>query len=516
MDKAITKVTELLSEKKEKRRSIGMSSSAFRKLLGDIQKKHGNFCLNDLLISPFQRITKYHLFFQNLHSQSDVNPDYKVCLKVTWESMNEVCKYLNQCKKDQDCMSKISALSDSLNSSKTGLNFMGLGRFLKDECISKIKAPHLANKEINGKKVLFLFEKALLITSKLYCSIDTIPIEQFEIHTEQKSLLPGSKDHFIMLTNVALNKTYELHFKNLEQKNHWIELFKLVKPANLEHGKHKFSLTNFEKNIVECVWCHKFNLVYRAVEEYTGDPAPPNKEPVLKFDKNEIIYLDETASGSWLHGYKLKFNQGNKLKESLYNNDGWREYGYFPKSFIAKANPHTDLNIYSWFLNGDKNLAKKILMRIPSNQAIFLVRSSSELNSYTVTMKYNEKIVRILIQSIENASRVYFSIDRKRFFSSIPELINFFSKTCLANDFKGLDTNLGVAFREALPEPICIVTAKYDYEPAESLMKNELSDFNFSLKNLKSYFFLNYFDEWCHLFDSTGLIGYAPKTYLNI
>ena len=44
--------------------------------------------------------------------------------------MNDVCNYLNQCKKDQDCMSKIDALSDSLNGGKTGLNFMGLGRFI--------------------------------------------------------------------------------------------------------------------------------------------------------------------------------------------------------------------------------------------------------------------------------------------------------------------------------------------------------------------------------------------------
>ena len=379
-----------------------------------------------------------------------------------------------------------------------------------------------------------------------------------------------------MLTNAALNRTYELYFKSVEQKNHWTELFKLVKPANLEHGKHKFSLTNFEKNIVECASCYKyfngiffqgykcdycscqahkecishtrqcmcnsdsqltkksivenedkskfifmpdrinaaeFNLVCIAVEEYRGDPALPNKEPILKFNKNEVIYLDESATGSCLHGYKLKFNQGDKLKESLYNNDRWREYGYFPQSFIAKANPHTDLNIYSWFLNGDKNLAKKILMRIPSNhQAIFLVRSSSELNSYTITMKYNEKIVRILIQSMANA----FSIDRKRFFNSIPDLVDFYLKTNLVHDFKGLDTNLGVAFREALPEPICILTAKYDYEPVESLLKNELSEFNFSLKKSESYFFLNYFEEWCHLFDSTGLIGYAPKTYLNM
>lgn len=78
-------------------------------------------------------MTKYHLFFKEIYTKSTVAADAKELFEQTWQVMEEICKYLNQCKKDQDNITKINFLIKTLSSFKlkTDLNLKVLGRFLK-------------------------------------------------------------------------------------------------------------------------------------------------------------------------------------------------------------------------------------------------------------------------------------------------------------------------------------------------------------------------------------------------
>ncbi len=107
----------------------------------------------------------------------------KDLFKRSWDAMEEICAYLNQCKKDQDNITKINFLTKTLASFKlkTDFNLKEFGRFLRDESIRKIKTTHLQEKD-NGKKTIFLFEKAIIIISKSFNSytyIDTLPIDDY-------------------------------------------------------------------------------------------------------------------------------------------------------------------------------------------------------------------------------------------------------------------------------------------------------------------------------------------------
>lgn len=121
----------------EKINALSASDSSFKKLLDEGQMGN-SFSLTDLLVQPFQRMTKYHLFFKEIYAKSKVQSETKQLFKRTWDAMEEICKYLNQCKKDQDNIAKINFLTKTLQSFKlkTELNLKELGRFLK---VSKVR-----------------------------------------------------------------------------------------------------------------------------------------------------------------------------------------------------------------------------------------------------------------------------------------------------------------------------------------------------------------------------------------
>ena len=120
----------------EKISALSSNDNSFKKLLEECQLGN-SFSLTDLLVQPFQRMTKYHLFFKEIYAKSTVAADVKELFEKTWEAMEEICKYLNQCKKDQDNITKINFLIKTLSSFKLKreLNLKVFGRFLKVKII---------------------------------------------------------------------------------------------------------------------------------------------------------------------------------------------------------------------------------------------------------------------------------------------------------------------------------------------------------------------------------------------
>ena len=74
------------------------------------QSKRGNFKLTDLLRLPYQRVLKYHLLFNELLKQTDVDHTAKDLIKQTRDSMCELGNYLNECQRDKENLSHIEQL----------------------------------------------------------------------------------------------------------------------------------------------------------------------------------------------------------------------------------------------------------------------------------------------------------------------------------------------------------------------------------------------------------------------
>lgn len=165
-----------------------------------------NWTLNELLISPFQRISKYHLLLKELHkkrSASDV--DLKLKIEHAWKTAESVCAYLNEIKRDQESITRIKKIFSSLGLAPELMS----GRLMKEDNIrikylsggeglglgTDLNASNGSLNTSNGSarartRTVFLFEKTLLILSKnlfnKYEIRDRISI--YEINTSKESL----------------------------------------------------------------------------------------------------------------------------------------------------------------------------------------------------------------------------------------------------------------------------------------------------------------------------------------
>lgn len=516
----------------------------FKLLLEQFESKLFNsksFRLNHLLVCPFQRITKYHIFLKELFFNTEKNKlETKQQIESAWKTMENLCQFLNQAKRDQDSLDKINSLYKSLNGGIAGLDLKSYGRFIKDETIVQLSGPQIKD---TSKVVLFLFEKSLIITKKTtngkYSYIDSLSIDANLLCYNNKSMSANNSKVCFSLNNLMLNKQYYFNFKSAKLKDFWFELISIVRATQTSKVRsHQFTFTNFDKNLIECSVCHtllngiffqgfKCDLCSLVFHKECLDSAKKcqldfdssniNKEngalnregtqripdknisvnrassqieiyksvkkselndsklPILKFDPNEYVFVIETKNHV-CKGYKLRF-KSNKLHI-------YKEEGYFLDSCVSRIDKLAELNMYSWFLEGDKQLALKILTNLACNDAsLFMVRYDKV--KYVLTIKLSSKQLKHIqietnstdsFELAESGSyfvRVnktgsssndgFYTLDRKRYFKTIVELVNFFMVNKLSDYFDDLNI-LEVPFREALSEPIFTTIATYDYE----------------------------------------------------
>ena len=288
----------------------------------------------------------------------------------------------------------------------------------------------------------------------------------------------------------------------------------------------------------------------KALCKYDGSPEPPSLlKPVLLFEQNELIELVsnfEDKDTEWCHGVRLR------TKRFL------SEQGYFPRYCVQNiVDVKSELAFYSWYFQGNKELATKILNRIApyaKSKPVFLVRESSQKQKgYVISFNYSNKVQNITInnnyfshadldankdaecswflqktniQQEKNqqlaSNALYYSIE-KRNFLSISELVDFFVNNSLEDSFPGVKTTLGTPYREMLPTPLFTAVSKSDYQPilqnGNGIMHNNSDDPPLmELKKGETYFvFKEVVNRKIFLvFDSDGLIGYVPISAVTI
>ena len=106
----------------------------------------------------------------------------------------------------------------------------------------------------------------------------------------------------------------------------------------------------------------------------------------------------------------------------------------------------------------------------------------------------------------------FYSIDQRNF-SSVINLVKYYSQNTLKENFPQLETTLGFPYRLALPNHIGVANAIHDYNPLTN--PNNTGE-QIELKRANKYFIINKEQNgWWRVFNSDGLIGYAPGGYLQ-
>lgn len=266
----------------------------------------------------------------------------------------------------------------------------------------------------------------------------------------------------------------------------------------------------------------------KAVYRYDGRPPPPPEYTPLYFNQGDMILVIDDDDDDWWRGLVT-----SKTKQT-------KEEGYFPRrhvrviqNFPPQPQIISTINLeeYPWFSPVDRSKADLILNRIPNEpmETIFMVRCRTE-GGFAISIKNNGTVDHIKINicdyspltahliiwsdpSEKNEQTLVYSIDQQHSFNSIISLVNYYSQNLLKDNFPQLDTTLGTPFKLALPCPISVALAMHDYNPSSN--PNNTGE-QIELRKTKKYFVLNKEKNgWWRVYNSEGLIGYVPGSYLN-
>ena len=235
-------------------------NSPFQKKLEQCKpdKKYSGFSLANLLLQPFQRLSKYHLMLERLFKLrepkkngrgSELEDETMNYIKETWKAAGVLNAYLNEIKRDQEEFQNIKKISNSLNIPLEDLKEIGR---LKMEDRFDVKT---ASDKTGVNRTVFLFEKEIILVEKSLFGKHRI-VEKIPIY-EIKDIDFTSYNSIFLLMTDGLRK-YEFSFKNIDHKKVWRKSIDLLIVRDRLSNNHVFTLSNFGKDLQKCAVCNGF------------------------------------------------------------------------------------------------------------------------------------------------------------------------------------------------------------------------------------------------------------------
>jgi hypothetical protein len=294
-------------------------------------------------------------------------------------------------------------------------------------------------------------------------------------NNSHKLLLVNCQDH---LTTCSICNKYlnGLFFQGLKCSNCFKFYHKqcLITTFTDCEFKNSFEITLDSKYIIVPYVEEKYTMLSNEYKYITKALIKQTEldNTYLNYDTNDYLFVTESLNDNLSSGFKLCFNNyANKEALNVFKQQQGKinTASHVDNSFEKCLN----LDLYSWYLVCDKEKAVKLLERIEiqNNTNIFMIRHDNEKENYRLTIKYNKDIIKHLeIENEQIDGCFYYKIvkdNKKRCFKSIPDLVNYFrlvNNNSLSECTNGAIHVLETPYREALPLPIYIALAKYDFE----------------------------------------------------
>ncbi|XP_053987337.1 protein vav isoform X2 [Hylaeus volcanicus] len=408
------------------------------------EANNGKFKLRDILSVPMQRVLKYHLLLDKLVEETPCEwQEDRRQLGQAREVMVDIAQYINEVKRDSDTLDIIKDIQASIIDWDVpeDAQLKDFGRLLRD---GELKVKAHGDQRIKARYA-FVFEQVVLICKacrgEQYCYRETLRLDDYRLEDLTARRILGKDSRWTyqwMLVHKQEYTAYTLSARTEEQKQMWIKALQdamdNVNPAACRNTNHKFKVTTFD-NPLSCQRCGKF-LKGRIFQGYrcevcrvavhkqciahsgrcTPAPPPPSPPPPLPCERALSVKL-------WFVGEMGRDTASNKLEP--------REDGTYMLRVRPAGQPR---------LQHETNYA----LSIKADGAV--------------------KHIRVFKRDVDGADLFYLS--ESRFFKSVVELVEYYERASLAENFEKLDQRLLWPYRRVLAK------ALFDFRGGE---RNQLS-----------------------------------------
>ncbi|XP_041754170.1 guanine nucleotide exchange factor VAV2-like isoform X11 [Coregonus clupeaformis] len=524
--------------------------------------QEGKFKLQDLLVVPMQRVLKYHLLLKELVSHSTDRPERQQ-LKEALEAMQDLAMYINEVKRDNETLKKISEFQNSIENLQVKLEEYG-----RPKIDGELKVSSIVNRT-KQDRYIFLFDKVVIVCKrKGYCYElkEIIELQSYKMSDDPMNNRDMKKwSYGFYLIHLQGKQGFQFFCKTEDTKRKWMEQFEMamsnIKPEKATANQHNFQMHTFEKDTncrackmllrgifyqgyycsrcgtgahkecLECITTCKINPLDTepgllpsgpkmvAVRNYHGTPVPPGKPP-LSFQTGDFIELlkgepDTTWwEGKLIQTQKSGFFPNNCVKPCL---DPKPLFQSFPS---RQSSRETDYYGYPWFAGNMERTQADNLLKSHSSGTYLIRERTAEAERFAISIKFNDEVKHIKV--IEKDSWIHITEAKK--FESLLELVEYYQSHSLKESFKLLDTTLRYPYKSRERGPASRASTRSPvFTPR--VVSTAVARYNFAARDMrelslregdivKIYSKIGGDQGWWKG-EANGRIGWFPSTYVD-
>uniref|UniRef100_A0A8C7DS21 Vav guanine nucleotide exchange factor 2 n=1 Tax=Oncorhynchus kisutch TaxID=8019 RepID=A0A8C7DS21_ONCKI len=510
--------------------------------------QEGKFKLQDLLVVPMQRVLKYHLLLKELVSHSTDRPERQQ-LKEALEAMQDLAMYINEVKRDNETLKKISEFQNSIEN----LQQVKLEEYGRPKIDGELKVSSIVNRT-KQDRYIFLFDKVVIVCKrKGYCYElkEIIELQSYKMSDDPMNNRDMKKwSYGFYLIHLQGKQGFQFFCKTEDTKRKWMEQFEMamsnIKPEKATANQHNFQMHTFEKDTncrackmllrgifyqgyycshcgtgahkecLECITICKISRVFSlsncmhfilapgpkmvAVRNYHGTPVPPGKPP-LSFQTGDFIeLLKGEPDTTWWEGKLIQTQKS----------------GFFPNNCVKPLTCVPPQRPVRFAGNMERTQADNLLKSHSSGT--YLIRErTAEAERFAISIKFNDEVKHIKV--IEKDSWIHITEAKK--FESLLELVEYYQSHSLKESFKLLDTTLRYPYKSRERGPASRASTLF----TPRVVSTAVARYNFAARDMrelslregdivKIYSKIGGDQGWWKG-EANGRIGWFPSTYVD-
>ncbi|XP_063067027.1 guanine nucleotide exchange factor VAV2 isoform X1 [Engraulis encrasicolus] len=529
--------------------------------------QEGKFKLQDLLVVPMQRVLKYHLLLKELLSHSTDRPERQQ-LKEALEAMQDLAMYINEVKRDNETLKKISEFQSSIENLHVKLEEYG-----RPKIDGELKVSTAVNRT-KQDRYIFLFDKVVIVCKRKGYNYELKEIIELQLYKmsddpmnnrDMKKSSGKMWSYGFYLIHLQGKQGFQFFCKTEDTKRKWMEQFEMaisnIKPERANANQHNFEMHTFEKN-TNCRACKMLlrGIFYQgyfcsrcgtgahkecleiitickinphdldpglqstggpkmvALRNYHGTPAPPGKTP-LTFQTGDVIELlkgdPDTAwwEGRLIQGQKTGYFPSSSVKPCL---DPKPSFQGFPS---RQSSRDVDYSVYPWFAGNMERQQADNLLKSHSSGTYLIRERTAEAERFAISIKFNEEVKHIKVIEKDN----WIHITEAKKFENLLELVEYYQAHSLKESFKLLDTTLRYPYKSRERSLTRSCTRSPVFTPR--VVSTAVARYNFAARDMrelslregdvvKIYSKIGGDQGWWKG-EANGRIGWFPSTYVD-